>query len=387
MCIRDRSHEIRTPLNAIMGMTDLVIETNLNAEQKDYLSTVKESSNHLLDVINDILDHSKIVAGKIEFKNTNFSLKKTMDSIIKLLKVQAEKKKLLLKLEIEYNIPDRLKGDSARLRQILVNIIGNAIKFTQRGEITLSIKHHPPGKKYTDKDISLVFSIEDTGIGNPESKINSIFDSFNQADASYTRRFGGTGLGLTITRQLIELLGGAIHVESRYGVGSNFLFNLYFDRASDRTLEAKNPDNVIPKYRHNRCNTNRQLKILVVEDNPVNTKVANITIKKIGHSVINAVNGIEAIEKLSNDSFDIVFMDIEMPEMDGLEATKRIRRGESGRKIISIPIIAMTAHVLPEVREQCKISGMDYFIAKPFKIAEVKTVIQKFSNYSSSSSK
>jgi signal transduction histidine kinase/ligand-binding sensor domain-containing protein/CheY-like chemotaxis protein len=369
------SHEMRTPMNGIIGMTELALEGSSSPEQREYLHLAKVSADSLLIVINDILDYSKVEAGKLTLDPAPFSLSEFLAITIKLLAVPARQKGLKLILAADENLPDALIGDAGRLRQILTNLIANAIKFTEHGEIVVSVKALPE-----ESDIEtacLHFSVQDTGIGVPEGKIETIFAPFEQADRSTTRKFGGTGLGLSICLRLVKLMGGKIWAESQPGQGSTFQFICYLEKQS---AVRQGPPAILPELASvgEQIATTRNgydhLRILVAEDNHINQHLAVKLLEHLGHSAVVVENGKEAVAAVLKGSFDLVFMDVQMPEMDGLEATATIRANEQagGRHI---PIVAMTAHAMIGDREQCLNAGMDGYVSKPISAQQLSKAI------------
>ncbi len=359
--IANMSHEIRTPMNAVMGMTNLLIDKGPRADQHHYLDGIRKSSETLLHIINDILDLSKIEAGKIELEQIDFSLSEVIGQVEQMLLQKADEKEIRLIVEIDKNIPV-LIGDPVRLYQVFMNLVGNAIKFTEEGYVRVTASM----TEKVDNIVCIQFAIIDTGIGIPSNKLESVFESFNQAHASDTRRYGGTGLGLSISRQLIELLGGNITIESEEGTGTIFSFVLNFEQGSEERLQQRNErEGSIDGSILN------GLKILIVDDNDYNLIVAMDTLKlKADVSVITATNGKEAISCLQENDFDIILMDVQMPEMNGLEATRYIRKHFDLPKK-EIPIIALTASVLRTDLDKCKQAGMNAYIPKPFKVYQL----------------
>lgn len=349
------SHEIRTPMNAVIGMTYLLLQEEPREDQLEYLNALKFSGENLLVLINDILDFSKIDSGKVFFEEISFSIKDLVYGIKQTLIYRAEEKGLKLMVMVDTNIPEFVLGDSARLNQVLTNLIGNAIKFTEKGSVKIEISL----KKQTNRSIEIEFSVQDTGIGIPADKLDYIFERFTQASTDTTRIYGGTGLGLAISKKLLNLQNSEIQAESTPGKGSRFFFRLAFQKSDEKSpqVSAFEPEEKLELLKGKR--------VLVAEDNMINQIVAQKFLVKKGMEVDLAENGEDALDKIAKNEYDLILMDLHMPEMNGYDATKSIRNSNDP-KISSIPIIAITASVMMEVQGQIRESGMNDFILKPF---------------------
>lgn len=356
------SHEIRTPINGVLGMTGLLLDTELTKEQRDFANTIRGSADGLLVIINDILDLSKLEAGKLELEDTSFSAPQLIDQVVSLLSSRAAAKGLSIDVILDSGLPDWVRADPARLRQILFNLIGNAVKFTEAGNITVSVSH----RKLSTTEFELRCEVKDTGIGIDADAISNLFSRFTQADNTISRKFGGTGLGLSICKQLAELMGGYIGMESELGRGSTFWVTIPCTEG-----QAPLPSDGTPIE----LDDGSKLRILVAEDNVVNQQIAAAFIKKMGHTSEVVVNGLEAVEAVSTGSFDVVLMDIQMPEMDGVEATHAIRQLSGAAR--NIPIIALTANAMSGNREEYLAAGMNEYVTKPVDPAELQNAIAR----------
>jgi signal transduction histidine kinase/ActR/RegA family two-component response regulator len=366
------SHEIRTPINAILGMVRFLTKTEMTEKQREYTDQVEHSTRLLLRVIDDILDFSNIDTGRIKLKSETFSLRDMTKRVLNHIEAEAQAKSLTLDLRVEADVPDLLLGDPLRVEQILFNLVHNAVKFTQKGSVAIGVQTAPSDEAQQKRQkIRLLFDVEDTGVGIDEEQASRLFLPFTQADSSHTRKYGGTGLGLTISRSLVELMGGELRCESRLGEGSRFSFSVPFDLPAEEAESSPSAEHLGEE----RDGDLENMHVLLAEDNEINQLIVEELLRDAGVIVTTVENGLEAVKAVEKESFDLVLMDIQMPEMDGLTATAQIH---SNPKYKDLPIIALTAHALPEDREASLKCGMNEHLTKPVDPDEVYAALRQW---------
>ncbi len=361
------SHEFRTPMNAVIGLSDVLVNAPIESEYREHARTIRDSASSLLVLLNDVLDFAKIDAGKLALSPAPFHLRRLLDSIVEMMQPAAAAKNIVLKTQFPSNLPDYVVGDDARLRQVVVNLLSNAIKFTSQGSVTFTVSSTPLDKLNHE----VGFAVEDTGIGMSPDVLSRLFRPFEQGEGGIERRYGGTGLGLVISQQIVNVMGGQIHVESQTGKGSTFAFRILLP-------QAENQDPVADEKSENAQQPLQALAILVVDDLAINRTVARVMLQRLGHQADFAEDGLRAVEAVMSKNYDVVLMDLQMPNMGGIETTKVIREKLADRPMPKI--MAMSASVFEEDREACRAVGMVDFVAKPIELEKLRATLTHIAN-------